>query len=62
MVHGNSAVLSDTATVRIDGKCDCKAYESSIPSMGVISTLIMALLTIFISMLFLRKEEFFLVK
>ncbi len=62
VVHGNSAVLSDTATVRIDGKCDCKAYESSIPSMGVVSTLIVTLLTILLSMLFLRKEEFYLVK
>ena len=62
IVHGNVAVLSDTATIRITGTCNCKAYESSIPAMGQIAGVLMVLLTMLLSMLFLRKEELYLIK
>ncbi len=62
IVHGNEAVLSDTATIRITGTCDCTPYESSIPAMGQLAGVLMVLLTILLSMLFLRKEELYLIK
>ncbi len=62
IVHGNSAVLSDTATIRITGTCDCTPYESSIPAMGQLAGVLMVLLTMLFSMLFLAKEELYLIK
>ena len=63
IVHANRAVLSDTATITITGTCDCKTYdESSIPAMGQLAGVLMVLLTMLLSMLFLHKEELFLIK
>ncbi len=62
IVHANSAVLSDTATIRISGTCECTSYESSIPAMGQIAGVLMVLLTMLLSILFLGKEELFLIK
>ena len=62
IVYGNVAVLSDSATIRITGTCDCTPYESSIPAMGQLVGVLMVLLTMLLSMLFLRKEELFLIK
>ncbi|CAA6806722.1 MAG: Unknown protein [uncultured Sulfurovum sp.] len=62
IVNNNAfIVLSDTATVTINGTCDCRPYETSIPAMGQLAALSMLMLTILISM-FLFKEEDILVK
>jgi CshA-type fibril repeat protein len=59
IVDNNSVViLSDTATVSINGTCVCKPYEASIPAMGQLAALIMLLLTLLLSSSFLRKTEF----
>jgi len=59
IIDNNSiVVLSDTATVSINGTCVCKPYETSIPAMGQLATLLMLISTLLISMFFLRKEHF----
>jgi len=59
IVDDNSVVvLSDTATVTIDGTCVCTPYEASIPAMGQLAALIMFLLTLLIMFFFLKKEEY----
>ncbi len=62
IVHANVAVLSDTATIRVNGTCDCTPYESSVPAIGRLAEVFMVLLTILLSMLFLHKEELYLIK
>ena len=60
-VHGNIDVLSDTATIRITGTCDCTPYETSsgIPAMGQLSGIILLLFIMLLSMHSLRKEELY---
>ena len=62
VIHDNSAVLSDTATVNIDGICDCRPYEESVSSMGQMGIVLIVLLTMLLSMLFFKEEEFDLIK
>ncbi len=58
IVSDNSViVLSDTARVTIDGICDCRPYETSIPAMGQLAALSMLILTLLISLLILKEEE-----
>ena len=64
IVHANNtAVLSDTATIRITGTCDCTSYESSVSAMGgQLAGILMVLLTMLLSMLFFTREELYLIK
>jgi CshA-type fibril repeat protein len=62
IVYDRRAVLSDTATVRINGTCDCTPYETSIPAMGQIATILLVLFTSLIALLSFREEDFYLVK
>jgi CshA-type fibril repeat protein len=55
--HNSVVILSDTATVSINGTCVCKPYEESIPAMGQLAAFIMLLLTLFTSSILLRKEQ-----
>ena len=58
IVSNNSViVLSDTANVSIDGTCDCRTYETSVPAMGKLAALAMLILTLLISILFFREEK-----
>ena len=58
IVSDNSViVLSDTATVTIDGTCDCRPYETSIPAMGQLAAFTMLILTLLISMFFFKEEH-----
>ncbi|CAA6819180.1 MAG: Unknown protein [uncultured Sulfurovum sp.] len=58
IVSDNSlVVLSDTATVTIDGICDCRPYETSIPAMGQLAGLAMLILTLLITMLVFKEED-----
>ncbi|CAA6815135.1 MAG: Unknown protein, partial [uncultured Sulfurovum sp.] len=58
IVSDNSVlVLSDTATVSIDGTCDCRPYEKSIPAMGKLAAFLMFILILLITTLFLREES-----
>jgi len=59
VVYDNTALLSDTATVRVSGVCVCPAYEESIPAMGQLAAFVMLILTMLLGGLVLRKEENF---
>jgi len=58
IVHGNTPGVSAIGTIRIEGECVCEAYESSIPSMGITSSILLLILTMLFSVLFFRKEEY----
>jgi CshA-type fibril repeat protein len=62
IVYDRTAVLSDTATVRINGTCNCTPYETSIPAMGQLATILLVLFTTLIALLFFKEEEFYSVK
>ena len=62
IVYDNTAVLSDTATIRINGTLNCEPYEASIPAMGQLATILLVLFTTLIALLFSKEEEFFSVK
>jgi CshA-type fibril repeat protein len=62
VVYDTTAVLSDTALVRITGECNCEAYESSIPAMGQLSAMLIVLLTMLMTLLVFRNNKFLLVK
>ena len=57
-IRDNSFGLNDRATIQIMGRCNCIPYESGIPAMGQIATILMILLTILFTNIFLRKEKF----
>jgi len=57
VVRDASGILSNQANISFQGKCVCKAYESSIPVMNSMSELIMFLLTLFVAMFYLRENE-----
>jgi len=55
----DTTVLSDTATVSIIGTCVCDPYETSIPAMGQLATIIIVLLTMLFAMFFIKEEHRF---
>ena len=57
IVHDRNVVLSDTATVRIIGTCVCEPYETSIPAMGQLATIVMMFLTMIFALLFFKEEK-----
>jgi len=53
-INGN---LSNRATIRVSGTCTCETYDESVPSMNLMTALLMVLFTLFLSNLLFRKEE-----
>lgn len=58
IVDNNSVVvLSDTASVAINGTCVCGPYEKNIPAMGQLAVLSMLILTLLITLLVFKEEH-----
>ena len=63
IVSDNSViVLSDTATIDIEGTCDCRPYETSVPAMNKLAALALLILTLLITMLFFKEEKYLVKK
>ena len=62
IVYNDTADVNNTALISIKGVCVCDPYEESIPAMGQLATILIVILTMLLTLLFLRDEKFVSVK
>jgi len=58
IAQSEDGVKGNVARVSIETPCSCKSYKSSIPTFNIIGSLILILLTSFVTLFFFRGDDF----